>query len=164
MVAFRSHHQGPQPSAKLRKGLRSPPPPPFSSLGTQGPARRLDTGPQVTLNPHRAHFRRGLRLPSQAREARAGQARDLMPRTQGRPPCAHFPPRLRAALPRTPAESPPPRPRSIRLPRLEESGCSHHPGRAPAPPKNSGRPLLRAPWLHRNPGSGAKKTTCAPGL
>jgi hypothetical protein len=91
----------------------------------------------------------------------------LTPRTQGRPPCAHCPPRLRAAPLRTPAESPPPRPRSIApashsLPRLKESRCSRHPGPARAPPRSSARPLLRAPWLHRNPESQAKKATCDP--
>lgn len=91
----------------------------------------------------------------------------LTPRTQGRSPRAHLPPRLRAAPLRTPAESPPPRLRSIApashsLPRLKESGCYHHPGRAPAPPRNSARPRPPALWLHRNPGSRAKKATCAP--
>lgn len=53
-------------------------------------------------------------------------------------------------------------PGRVSLPKPEESGCSHHPGRAPTPPRNSAQPLLRAPWLHRNPGSRAKKATCAP--
>lgn len=108
-VAARRHHlapshQGPQPTGSLRER---------AGLGTQGLAGRLDTATQVT--PSRIPAALLPECPEASLSGKrswSGARRGPPPGTQRLPPCAHRPPRPRAAPLRTPAEPPPPRPRS----------------------------------------------------